>query len=167
MTFSYTKLSSKEFRLLRPVFANPQEISLRVEQVQRQHAPSYTAVSYTWGDDNPTEIIQLNGQSFHVRPNLWSCLYCLSLEANRQIMWTHIWVDAICIDQTNDQERNAQVRLMDTIYRNASSVSGWLGLVPAADEYKYMHNPHRPIKTFDQEPFEWDKEIASLARRLY
>lgn len=165
MTFPYKKLSSKEFRLLRPVLASPREISFIVEQVPRQHAPSYTAVSYTWGIDNPTETIQLNGRPFRVRPNLWSCLYYLILEAKKGNRWTHLWVDAICIDQTNDQERNAQVRLMDEIYRNASCVSVWLGLAPAADEY--MHNRHGPIKIFDQEPFDWDEEMARLASRPY
>jgi hypothetical protein len=38
-----------------------------------------------------------------------------------------IWVDAICIDQSNIEERNHQVPLMKTIYSNAAAVQVWLG----------------------------------------
>jgi hypothetical protein len=37
------------------------------------------------------------------------------------------WIDFISIDQTNVQERNHQVQMMKQIYRNAESVSVWLG----------------------------------------
>lgn len=40
----------------------------------------------------------------------------------------YLWVDQICIDQTNTQERNAQVRIMEHIYRNAGQVLAWLGM---------------------------------------
>ncbi|KAH8745951.1 heterokaryon incompatibility protein-domain-containing protein [Hyaloscypha finlandica] len=38
-----------------------------------------------------------------------------------------IWVDAICIDQSNIEERNHQVPLMKAIYSNAVAVQVWLG----------------------------------------
>jgi hypothetical protein len=38
-----------------------------------------------------------------------------------------LWIDAICIDQSNIEERNHQVPLMKTIYSNATSVRAWLG----------------------------------------
>ncbi|GKU13357.1 unnamed protein product [Fusarium langsethiae] len=38
-----------------------------------------------------------------------------------------LYPDAICIDQTDDQERNQQVAVMGEIYRAASSVIMWLG----------------------------------------
>jgi hypothetical protein len=37
-----------------------------------------------------------------------------------------LWIDAICIDQTNVKERNAQVQLMPTIYQSAGKVVAWL-----------------------------------------
>lgn len=39
-----------------------------------------------------------------------------------------LWIDALCIDQANLTERNAQVRLMSRIYKDAQSVVGWLGI---------------------------------------
>ncbi|KAI9154755.1 Ubiquitin carboxyl-terminal hydrolase [Paramyrothecium foliicola] len=38
-----------------------------------------------------------------------------------------LWIDAICIDQANLQERNQQVRRMGEIYRQATRVLVWLG----------------------------------------
>jgi hypothetical protein len=38
-----------------------------------------------------------------------------------------LWVDAICIDQTNLDERAQQVGIMDRIYSNAKTVIAWLG----------------------------------------
>jgi hypothetical protein len=38
-----------------------------------------------------------------------------------------IWADAICINQSDLQERSQQVRLMGNIYRNAERVLIWLG----------------------------------------
>jgi len=38
-----------------------------------------------------------------------------------------VWVDALCIDQHNKDERAAQVRLMGQIYSGAVSVAIWIG----------------------------------------
>ncbi|CAH0051582.1 unnamed protein product [Clonostachys solani] len=38
------------------------------------------------------------------------------------------WVDAVCINQADAQERNAQVALMSEIYKSALSVKIWLGV---------------------------------------
>ena len=38
-----------------------------------------------------------------------------------------IWIDALCINQEDGDERNAQVNLMGLIYRSAETVVVWLG----------------------------------------
>ncbi|KAK5070438.1 hypothetical protein LTR64_000109 [Lithohypha guttulata] len=38
-----------------------------------------------------------------------------------------IWIDAVCIDQANDEERSQQVRAMPSIYSSAHTVITWLG----------------------------------------
>jgi hypothetical protein len=42
-----------------------------------------------------------------------------------------IWIDGICINQTDIEERNSEVLLMPSIYKIASLAIGWLG--PSAD----------------------------------
>jgi hypothetical protein len=45
-----------------------------------------------------------------------------------------LWIDAICIDQSNIEERNHQVPLMKTIYSNATAVRVWLGRPTAGSD---------------------------------
>ncbi|KAI9712822.1 MAG: hypothetical protein M1820_001444 [Bogoriella megaspora] len=131
----------------------------------RDDAPAYAAVSYMWGEGDPTEVVYLNGRIFYVRTNLWSCLHYLGRYACRPDWPKYIWVDAICIDQTNIPERNEQVRFMDQIYKNAECVSVWLGLPPAADQYESFWP--EPTKTFDYDNFFWSDHISELANRPY
>jgi hypothetical protein len=169
MDFKHSSLGSNELRLLSAVSgANDRDLCFMVSQFPRDKAPPYTAVSYTWGDDKPTEVISLNGRVFHIRLNLWSCLYYLSLYT-RHTVWKHLWVDAICINQTNDSERNAQVRLMDKTYSNAACVSVWLGLVPVPEHCmtQYMTFGPERIKTLDIDGFDWADSIVNLANRPY
>jgi hypothetical protein len=67
----------------------------------------------------------VNGQHFLIRKNLFNALLHLRLKRPRAL-----WIDAICINQADIQERNAQVSLMAFIYRRATRVVVWLGLPP-------------------------------------
>lgn len=40
---------------------------------------------------------------------------------------TSLWIDSVCIDQTNIEEKSGQVALMGEIYKNADKVIVWLG----------------------------------------
>ncbi|ORY03552.1 heterokaryon incompatibility protein-domain-containing protein [Clohesyomyces aquaticus] len=152
MSFQYTSIGSEELRLLKPISSvNKSDLQFEVSHVSRDQAPAYTAISYTWGDGEPTEQIHLDCRPFMVRPNLWSCLFRLRA-FGKVYGWTHIWVDAICIDQTNDQERNAQVWSMDQTYKGAECVSVWLG---------------EPAGTLHSEEFDWFKSMPELTRRPY
>jgi hypothetical protein len=87
-----------------------------------EHCPRYKAVSYTWGQPHLTREISLQGQSFHVRENLWQFLNTVR---NDNEDW--LWIDQICIDQSAVNERNHQVSLMSKIYAEAAGVLIWLG----------------------------------------
>lgn len=54
--------------------------------------------------------------------NLNSCLAYIGL--HRPGLW---WIDAICINQADTEEKNHQVALMRYIYEEASQVYAWLG----------------------------------------
>lgn len=69
--------------------------------------------------------IKLNRCSFPVGGNLYLALRRLrSLAKDVPAVY---WVDAICIDQKNDEERGHQVSMMRNIYEGANEVSVWLG----------------------------------------
>lgn len=84
--------------------------------------PSYEALSYTWGEATSEESILLNGKYISVGSNLWSALYHLRTAEHPRTLW----VDAICIDQSEIQEKNHQVSLMAFLYERATTVLVWL-----------------------------------------
>lgn len=84
--------------------------------------PQYEALSYVWGDPKKTLPIFIDEHRFSVTENLHAALWRLQ---ERSIEW--IWVDAICINQRDQQERGHQVRSMAKIYGKANRVLVWLG----------------------------------------
>lgn len=82
-----------------------------------------TAVSYVWGPPSPAHLTLVNGGPFWVRENLYDFLH----EMKSQRREDHFWVDAICLDQTNAQEKNHQVRQMGRMYSDAKRIIFWLG----------------------------------------
>jgi len=83
----------------------------------------YNALSYVWGDPEDTRPIYIGKYELHVTTNLHIALLHLRNFSLERI----IWVDAICINQKNDKEREQQVRLMAKIYSQAICVLIWLG----------------------------------------
>jgi hypothetical protein len=67
--------------------------------------------------------IEINSELYEVRVNLWQALFHLRLENKLRVLW----IDALCINQADVNERNHQVTQMGKIYRNASRVVVWLG----------------------------------------
>jgi hypothetical protein len=87
-------------------------------------APSYIALSYVWGDIRKTTPITLNDAEIHVTTNLLAAL-------RRMSAWdpgTYFWIDALCINQSNTEEKGHQVSMMRNIYQQAMFVTMWLGV---------------------------------------
>jgi len=103
-------------------------ISVRLHVTSLVDAPPYTAISYVWGEPSPTKQILLNGEAFTIRENLWNLLNRLRSERHQG----YLWIDALSIDQTSNQEKNHQVAIMGSIYMQAQTTICWLG-VTAAD----------------------------------
>lgn len=84
----------------------------------------YDALSYVWGStDNPVAI-KVRSDTLHKDNSL-------SVTQNLAVALQHLrgpdlprtfWIDAICIDQKNMQERSKQVLRMNEIYGNAVRV---------------------------------------------
>jgi hypothetical protein len=88
------------------------------------------ALSYSWGADPPSHPIICHQDGSTAADNLLNVTYnCLA--GLRQLRWCdkprHLWIDSICIDQTNVKERNQQVALMGELYPSAKHVIVWVG----------------------------------------
>jgi hypothetical protein len=75
-----------------------------------------------WGEPGAEKSILLNDRSFMVRTNLWNFLDV----ARRKHNDIELWIDALCINQEDDQEKGHQVAMMGRIYSQAVSVLIWL-----------------------------------------
>ncbi|KAI4695216.1 uncharacterized protein J4E84_001841 [Alternaria hordeiaustralica] len=85
---------------------------------------AYNALSYMWGDATQTDRVVVDGAAIPVAWNLTRALEYLRDFAGSEPL--RIWIDAICIDQNNFEERAEQVAMMRTIYHNASCVRIWI-----------------------------------------
>ncbi|PVH74543.1 hypothetical protein DL98DRAFT_593983 [Cadophora sp. DSE1049] len=128
--------AQRQCRLLRISYDGiPQTSIYSLKVVPLEDLPSiqYKALSYTWGhvhtlDD--IQEIQLDNQIFFIRRNLSDFLAAAAASKNEN---GHFFIDAICINQLDYSEREAQVQEMTRIYRNANEVIAWLGL-PAPEQ---------------------------------
>lgn len=89
----------------------------------------YMAVSYVWGDESERMTIGINNASVKVTHNLYQFLK----QMRSQKYWRGpYWVDAICINQSDDEEKSNQVSMMSRIFSET-----WLGIVwlgPQSDD---------------------------------
>jgi hypothetical protein len=136
------------FRLLRvlpsPITILPIRCELYTASISREE-DKYIAGSYVWGPPEPSQSIILNGEPFKVRRNLFRFLQAFRSWYRSQI----IWIDAICINQDDIQERGHQVQEMKRIYSGAKCVYCWLGL-DSSIPYTSMFGLHHA-----QDLFHW------------
>ncbi|KAK3347572.1 heterokaryon incompatibility protein-domain-containing protein, partial [Neurospora tetraspora] len=83
----------------------------------------YEALSYVWGSEDKPCSISINGYDLAVGKNLYAAL----LHLRDHSIERTIWIDAICINQKDLEERGHQVQSMAKIYAKASRVIVWLG----------------------------------------
>jgi hypothetical protein len=98
-------------------------LDILLEDVPIDNPGPYSALSYAWGDEADQTRIQVNGNPFEITLNLNRAL--LRLRSPTEPI--RVWVDAICINQQENVERNHQVKQMGEIYRRAELVTVWLG----------------------------------------
>ncbi|KAG4441595.1 hypothetical protein IFR05_002930 [Cadophora sp. M221] len=129
MAYRDLNAAKDEFRLLslfRTSRSNRAEIEVELETFPLTSSPAYTALSYTWGDPNVTRPIIVDGYLWEVTLNLEAALR--QIRAQLEVgQCRRLWIDALCINQKNIQERNLQVCRMKSIYKIADDVLVWLG----------------------------------------
>ncbi|KAL1592706.1 hypothetical protein SLS60_011122 [Paraconiothyrium brasiliense] len=114
--------------------SSPPLVRCALRRARLHDKPHFHALSYVWGNEKDRRLINLiaDGEDaaaidVSVTANLHSALSHLQPAAEKLTLW----VDAVCIDQTNVPEKNLQVQMMKHIYEGAARVVVWLG--PEAD----------------------------------
>ncbi|KAE9365758.1 hypothetical protein N431DRAFT_429984 [Stipitochalara longipes BDJ] len=121
--YQYRPLQDSQFRLVRILPERKTMIKCEIIHYSLEEPPQYVAVSYAWGDAGDTRNIALEGSLVPIAVSLYGALEALRQKVSSVL----VWVDALCIDQQNTNERTQQVRLMTNIYSAAESVAVWLG----------------------------------------
>ncbi|TGO13676.1 hypothetical protein BTUL_0065g00320 [Botrytis tulipae] len=83
----------------------------------------YDAVSYCWGESNATVNIEVAGNPRSITTNLHAALRHLQLPDRKR----SVWIDQLCLNQDDNEERLSQVHLMYDVYSQCSRCLVWLG----------------------------------------
>jgi hypothetical protein len=151
--YKYQRLNADQVRLLVIKPGEPaDEVNATLRTIKADDLGSagypYEALSYHWGEgeqDKPIVIRNDSGdapiksmseavfpllsaegvrtQRLYVKPNLHAALTHLRSKTDL----VPLWVDAVCINQRDEQEKKDQVMKMTGIYRKAGRVCIWLG----------------------------------------
>jgi hypothetical protein len=117
-------------------FFAPIECTIRTTSIDpkaRQDQSPYKALSYAWKDkaylDSPSDEepgtlpITCDGQTIIVSANLFLALRRL----RQRLSPSCVWVDYLCINQADLEERSEQVSMMGNIFSCSDEVVVWLG----------------------------------------
>lgn len=125
--YHYHKLSdADEIRLvtIKPgKWTDPISCELTCHSLDVDDITEYSTLSYAWGSPRVTENIILEGRTWPVTVNLANALLFLRDHEKPVKMW----IDALCIDQSDLKERGKQVQLMKDIYSGGTQVVVYLG----------------------------------------
>ena len=123
----------------RPLDANRREIRLLILK-KRSHSSmgrveanlvytslacpiAYETVSYCWGDPSLRASILVNGRLVDVPASAETMLSTVSNDNKERT----VWIDAVCINQNDKDERGHQVSIMGSIYRQCTRNLIYLG----------------------------------------
>ena len=136
--FIYSPLQPGEIRLLKPANADDGFAwTLDIASIEALDV-EFDALSYTWGSQKDVYPIVCNGRSMSVHQNLYSALPFLA-RRSRETTTQSLWVDAVCINQADSEEKLTQIRLMNVIYRRAKRVWVWLGCAATEVQAQMPH----------------------------
>ncbi|KAH7396766.1 heterokaryon incompatibility protein-domain-containing protein [Phaeosphaeria sp. MPI-PUGE-AT-0046c] len=132
------------------------------------HLP-YIALSYSWGSQKDLRKISCSGtRSLEVTPNLYQALRHLRHPTELRTFW----IDALCVDQKNIQERNHQVAQMKQIYSQSQKLLIWLGTSSSNLAYDLItrlaalvDNPEQP-GVFQPQPWIQSQHWKALSELL-
>lgn len=150
--YYYSPLPENHIRLLkvrRSDASDGEHWSISLRTFDLKSAPRFKALSYVWGPPSNEEqhrvscndahdarihdIKQVNTGWMQLTPNLHQALpQVWRLDGLMSGKQTPFWVDAICINQQDEEEKSRIIRQMYDYFDHAKEVLMWLG--PAADE---------------------------------
>ena len=99
-------------------------LTCQLKHISLQDVPveEFFAVSYCWGTSKKRAPIVIDGQNVTIPQTA-----AIAIRSISKVSSYPLWIDAVCIDQNNLQEKSQQVSMMKEVYSKAVSVPIWLG----------------------------------------
>ncbi|KAH7494779.1 Uncharacterized protein HZ326_23338 [Fusarium oxysporum f. sp. albedinis] len=116
-------LESAGFRLVLLEKGVQSQLRCQLWQAYLNDIIPYESLSYSWGSQSTPHEIIVDEKILSITESLHEALWHLRKPDEDRMLW----VDALCIDQTNIKERGHQVNRMGEIYKKADKVVVWLG----------------------------------------
>ncbi|KAF4946002.1 hypothetical protein FGADI_11505 [Fusarium gaditjirri] len=165
--FCYSMLPEGHIRLLRLMPHENHHAPIQCQLFNHALVSSggthlYEALSYTWGNPDACCSISINNFDFAIATNLYDALLHLRDRSIDRV----IWIDALCINQRDEEEKSRQVQSMAQVYAKAYLVVVWLGL--GTDESDEAFEVIR--KAAAKEPIQSSaniEEVQSLLQRQW
>ncbi|KAJ0110187.1 hypothetical protein J7T55_000619 [Diaporthe amygdali] len=165
-----------EIRLLNLYPGAPEDtIRANLEIVSINERHNYDAISYTWADENGDTrkccsiILEPLGVCLPITRNCDSVLRRVRKHTSR------VWIDAVCIDQRNIQERGKQVNVMPLIYMGASRTFLYVGegsddsALVLGNLSKGIWTPPHLLESFFKRPYfsrVWVVQEVAMSKRI-
>ncbi|QDS77734.1 hypothetical protein FKW77_004484 [Venturia effusa] len=130
----FPKTAIRVVQICAPIPTETIHLRMRVVDLNHDPKPHFTALSYTWGPPLPSQkdephkrwLVKIGDTLCCVQKNLYDCLEQFSQSAE-ELYNGDLWIDALCINQDDEDERSQQVNRMAQIYQSADLVLMWLG----------------------------------------
>lgn len=120
-------VDSRDFRvLILEAGSKGETLKCRLEHVSLTDSStnqSYETISYVWGNAAVRGEIEIDGHVVNIPANSRDAL----LRMRRVSGPRKLWIDSVCINQTDSVERSHQVALMSDIYSSSTGNLVWLG----------------------------------------
>lgn len=124
----YKTLGASSFRLLEVWRTDNGDIAGHLETFSLSSPDylSFATVSYAWGEVTRNKTIDLDGEPFAVLDSTYPLLEAICDNANLK-SYARFWIDSICINSDDEEERASQVQLMGQLYESSYITIVWLG----------------------------------------
>lgn len=167
--YQYEPLCAEDearFIVLEPVKDSRDPPSCSIVQCRRAKSLDYSAVSYVWGEPKFSQNLEIkcNGDTSYLRitPNVNDLLRRLRA-CNVQ---KYLWIDAICLNQADKDEKAQQIPVMGRIYEEARVVHIWLGHSDpmTGKVFKFIRKASRLPQV---EKMEMASQMAKLMKKVF
>jgi hypothetical protein len=150
----YSPLKGDEIRLVVLQSGVPgSPLACILATIHAQENREYDVVSCMWGPDDPSNPVSILTSSYksgrppsftdfnHSKIYIRNNLHCALQQLRHPDKDVTLWVDALCINQEDRDEKALQVSMMMEIYTRAANVIVWLGLPTRTSDVAFKFIP--------------------------